>query len=247
MSSLEIRRTDERVVITLARPEARNAITQAMVTELHAVLDELEREPRIAIVTGGDQGVFAGGADIAELRERGRDEALAAINLTVFERLRRLPMPTIAAVDGPALGGGAELAYACDIRIASDRAQFGQPEVRLGIMAAAGACHRLPKLVGESLAKEMLLAGRTLDAGEALRHGLVSRVVAPDELLATAGAMADQMGRASPMALRLTKLAVDSPPEAHPVVELLGQAVLFEDDEKRVRMTKFLERRRAGT
>lgn len=235
--------SDDRVEVRLDNPERRNAIDAAMVAELHAVLDRLEREPwRVLILTGGEAGVFAAGADIAELRARGRDDALAGINLRLFTRLRNAPLPTIAAIDGPALGGGAELAYACDLRIATPRAVFGQPEARLGIMAAAGGCLRLPELVGESIAREILFAGRRLDAQEALAARLVSRVVEPDELMRAAHELCDRVLRSSLLALRLTKLALNAPPEAHPAVELAAQALLFEDPEKAERMTAFLER-----
>jgi enoyl-CoA hydratase len=240
--SLVIDRRSDRVVARLARPEQRNAIDLAMVEELHELCAELEADPRVLVLTGGDEGVFAAGADIGQLRERRRDDALAGINLRVFERIHRLPMPTVAAVDGYALGGGAELALACDIRIASDRAVFGQPEAALGIIAGAGATWRLPRLVGEALAKEMLFCGRKLGAEEAHRVGLVAQVVAPEELLAAADAMVDRMLLNSPLALRLSKLAVDAPEGAHPALELLAQAVLFESPDKLERMTAFLNR-----
>ncbi|MEU1165906.1 enoyl-CoA hydratase/isomerase family protein [Streptomyces sp. NPDC005921] len=231
----------DRVVVTLHRPEARNAISGLMVAELHQVCERLENEPRLLLLTGHG-GVFAGGADIAELRERGREEALQGINSRLFERVRRLPMPTLAAVEGWALGGGAELAYACDLRIAGPGAVFGNPEPGLGILAAAGACWRLPELVGESVAKQILLAGRTLDAPAALAAGLVMAVVPATELLEHAHAVLDRMARSSALALRLTKLVVDSP-GAHPLADDLAQAVLFEGADKRERMTRFLEKR----
>ncbi|MGW3290430.1 enoyl-CoA hydratase/isomerase family protein [Streptomyces sp. NPDC001002] len=231
----------DRVVVTLHRPEARNAISGRMITELHQVCEQLERDPKLLLLTGHG-GVFAGGADIAELLERGRDEALQGINSRLFERVRRLPMPTLAAVDGWALGGGAELAYACDLRIAGPDAVFGNPEPGLGIIAAAGACWRLPELVGESVAKQILLAGRQLDAREAQLTGLVMDVVRAEKLLEEAHALLDRMARQSAAALRLTKLVVDSP-GAHPVADDLAQAVLFEGQDKKDRMTRFLERR----
>ncbi|GIH13373.1 enoyl-CoA hydratase/isomerase family protein [Rugosimonospora africana] len=244
MNSLRIEERDDRVIVTLNRPEKRNAIDAGMVAALHELCASLEERPRLLLLTGGAAGVFAGGADIGQLRDRGRIEALAGINVGIFERLRRLPMPSLAAVDGPALGGGAELAYACDLRICTSRAFFGQPEVRLGIMAGAGATYRLPALVGETLAKEMLFTGRRVPAAEALAIRLVNRVVEePDELLPAAHALLDEIAAGSALAVRLTKLAVDAP-AAHPVAELLGQAVLFEDDEKRERMEEFLSRRR---
>lgn len=241
-TTLRIEEHPDRVVVELRRPKHRNAVSAAMIDELHEVAASLEREPRFLIVTGGTDGVFAAGADIAELRARRAADALRGINLSAFERLRRVPLPSVAAIDGYALGGGAELAYACDLRVVSDRAVLGNPEPRLGIIAAAGGTRRLVDLVGETIAKELLFTGRQVDAEEALRLGLVNRVVAPDDLLATAHELVDQMACCSLPALRVTKLAVDAPVEAHPHVELLGQAVLFEDEEKYARMTAFLER-----
>jgi enoyl-CoA hydratase len=235
----------DRLVVTLDRPDKRNAIDADMVRALHGVCDRLEREPRLLLLTGGTDGIFAAGADIAQLRDRGRLDALAAINSALFARIRALPLPTLAAVDGPALGGGAELAYACDLRVCTARTFFGQPEVRLGIIAGAGATHRLPALVGEARAKELLFTGRRVDAAEAHTIGLVNQVVdEPAELLGAAHTLLDEIAKASPLAVRLTKLAVDAPVGAHPHVDLVSQAVLFEDDEKRRRMTDFLERRR---
>ncbi|GAB2902054.1 hypothetical protein GCM10022245_41780 [Streptomyces mayteni] len=143
---------------------------------------------------------------------------------------------------GWALGGGAELAYACDLRIAGPDAVFGNPEPGLGIIAGAGACWRLPELVGESIAKQVLLAGRNLDAPAALAAGLVIDVVPAERLLDEAHALLDRMARASATALRLTKLVVDAP-GAHPVADDLAQAVLFEGRDKEERMRHFLEKR----
>ncbi|WP_405941218.1 enoyl-CoA hydratase/isomerase family protein [Streptomyces sp. NBC_00207] len=238
--TLRVEAGADRVVVTLHRPEARNAISSGMIAELHRVCEDLEREPRLLLLTGHG-GVFAGGADIAELRWRGREEALQGINSRLFERVRRLPLPTVAAVDGWALGGGAELAYACDIRIAGPNAVFGNPEPGLGILAAAGACWRLRELLGESVAKQVLLAGRNLDAPAALACGLVTDVVPAERLNAEAHALLDRMARSSALALRLTKLVTDAP-GAHPVADDLAQAVLFEGRDKEERMTRFLEK-----
>ncbi|GAA2610097.1 enoyl-CoA hydratase/isomerase family protein [Paractinoplanes durhamensis] len=237
-STLTVEELDDRVVVTLRRPEARNAINAAMVRELHEVCTVLEERPRLLLLTGGD-GVFAAGADIGELRERGRDQALQGINSRLFDRIARLPMPTVAAVDGYALGGGAELAYACDIRLASPAAVFGNPEPGLGILAAAGACWRLRDLLGASVAKQVLLAGRRLDADDAMRLGLVAEVVPTDDLLKRAHALLDRMARSGPLALRLTKLVTDAP-GGHPVTDDLAQAILFESSDKSVRMDAFL-------
>lgn len=241
-TSLRVTEADGVVEITLDRPAERNAIDTAMISQLHAVCEDLERDPRLAVITGGTAGVFAGGADIAQLRQRGRDDALAGINSTLFNRIRALPMPTIAAVDGYALGGGAELTYACDMRIATPRAVFGQPEPLLGITAGAGATYRLVRLVGESVAKQVLLAGERLSARRALEIGLLHSVVEPDQLLDEARRLAANMLRSSPIALRMTKLAVDAAPEAHPQIDLVIQAMLFEDSEKYRRMTAFLDK-----
>lgn len=245
MRGLRIDEQADRVVAVLDRPEKRNAIDVDLVHALHELCAELEARPRLLLLTGGAEGIFAGGADIGQLRERDRLDALTAINSAVFARIRALPMPTVVAVDGPALGGGAELAYAGDLRVCTSRAVFGQPEVRLGILAGAGATHRLPALVGEARAKELLFTGRRVDAAEALRIGLVNQVVAePAELLPAAHALLDEVAKGSALALRLTKLAVDAPAAAHPHVDLVSQAVLFADEEKHRRMTDFLERRR---
>ncbi|MGH3860715.1 enoyl-CoA hydratase/isomerase family protein [Actinokineospora sp.] len=244
--TLFVDRHEDRVWVTLHRPAERNAVDATMVAELHDVCAELERDPKVLVLTGGTDGVFAGGADIAQLRERRRDDALAGINLRLFERIRALPMPSVAAIDGWALGGGAEIAYACDVRLATSRAKFGQPEPQLGILAGAGGPFRLVRLLGESVAKQILLAGRTLDADEARQVGLVLDVVEPEVMVAATDKLVDRMLRGSRTALRLTKFAVDAPPEAHPHVDLLAQALLFEDSEKFERMTAFLNRKTAS-
>jgi enoyl-CoA hydratase len=237
-STLELEERDDRLIVTLRRPEARNAINAAMVRELHEVCAALEEQPRLLLITGAG-GTFAAGADIGELRERGRDQALQGINSRLFDRIARLPLPTVAAVDGYALGGGAELAYACDIRLASPAAVFGNPEPGLGILAAAGACWRLRDLIGASVAKQVLLGGRRLDAEDAYRFGLIAEVVPAGELVKRAHALLDRMARSGALALRLTKLVADSP-GGHPLTDDLAQAILFESGDKRARMDAFL-------
>jgi len=244
MTTLGVEELADRVVVTLRRPGARNAINAAMVRELHDVCAVLEERPRLLLLTG-DGGTFAAGADIAELRERGREQALQGINSRLFDRIARLPLPTVAAVDGHALGGGAELAYACDIRLASPTATFGNPEPGLGILAAAGACWRLRELVGASVAKQVLLAGRRLDAEDAYRLGLVAEVVPAGDLLKRAHGLLDRIARSGPLALRLTKLVTDAP-GGHPVADDLAQAILFESEDKRARMDAFLAGDRHG-
>ncbi|MCR2810942.1 MULTISPECIES: enoyl-CoA hydratase/isomerase family protein [unclassified Microbacterium] len=250
MNTLRIREGGDRLVVELHRPDVRNAIDDEMVAELHELCARLERDPRILILTGasaGEKGIFAAGADIRSLLGRGRDEALAGINSGLFTRIARLPMPVIAAVDGHAIGGGAELAYAADIRIASTRAVFGNPESALGILAAAGATWRLLELVGEPLAKEILFTGRRLTAEEALRVHLVASIHEPPDLLAAADALADRIAEQDPLAVRLTKRVLAAPRSAHPLVDDLAQAILFESDAKTERMSGFLNRPREST
>lgn len=239
---LEVDQRSDRMVVTMNRPEARNAIDKAMVAELHHVCALLESAPVPLILTGGT-AVFAAGADIRQLRDRTSLDALAGINSEVFDRIARLPMPTVAAISGPALGGGAELAYACDFRIASPSATFGNPEGRLGILAAAGGCWRLQELVGEVVAKEMLLAGRVLSGEEAAACRLVNEVAPVVRVLEVAHTWVDRILLSAPLALRLTKLALRTPHEAHPAFDNVAQAVLFETQDKRDRMDAFLNRR----
>lgn len=231
----------DRVVVALDRPARRNAIDAAMIAELHEVCARIEADPKPLLLTGTGEH-FAGGADIAELRARTRSDALAGINRTLFDRVARLALPTVAAVSGWALGGGAELAYACDIRIGTTTARFGNPEPDLGILAAAGANYRLPSLVGTSVAKQMLLAGRVLDAETALQLGLLAEVVEPGEHIDAAHVVVDRILRSSPLALRLTKTILDAP-GTHAFADDIAQAVLFETEDKHDRMTAFLEKR----
>jgi enoyl-CoA hydratase len=153
-------------------------------------------------------------------------------------------MPVIAAIDGYALGGGAELAYAADIRIASPEARIGNPETGLGIIAAAGGTWRLKEIVGDALAIELLLTGRVLTAPEALAAGLVSSVHPAGELLAAAHAIADRIAANDPLATQLTKRVFAAPRDQHPAADLEAQAELFESPEKLRRMTEFLDKRK---
>ncbi|WP_394248341.1 enoyl-CoA hydratase/isomerase family protein [Arthrobacter pityocampae] len=244
-SSLTLTDAPGRLVVALDRPEARNAIDRRMVDELHAVCEDLERSPRTLILTGSD-GVFASGADIAELRERRRDDALAGINSTLFARIAGLPMPVIAALDGYALGGGAELAFAADFRLGTPRLRIGNPETGLGILPAAGATWRLKELVGEPLALEILLAGRILSAEEALDARLITEIHAPEDLLPAAHALADRIARQDPLAVRITKSVFHAPREAHPMIDQLAQSILFESDAKFDRMQRFLDRKKGA-
>ena len=241
-SPLLVERRADRVVATLNRPSKRNAIDQGMIDGLHELCAELEAQPRTLIVTGAG-GTFAAGADIGQLRERHAEDALRLINATAFIRINELPMPVVAAVDGFALGGGAELAYAADIRIGSHTLRMGNPETGLGIIAAAGATWRLRQIIGDARASELLLTGRSVGAAEALAIGLVSSLHTSEDLLPAAHAIVDRIAANDPLATQYTKRALRAPRKKHPAIEAELQSELFESPEKQRRMTAFLEKR----
>ncbi|MEX5257639.1 enoyl-CoA hydratase/isomerase family protein [Kocuria arenosa] len=247
LTTLRLEEREDRLHVVLDRPAVRNAIDATMVEELHTVCGYLERQPKTMILSGTEvngKGVFASGADIAQLRERRRDDALAGINSQVFDRIHKLPMPVIAAIDGYALGGGAELAYAADFRLATPALRMGNPETGLGIMAAAGATWRLKELVGEPVAKQLLLTGAVLTGQDCLRVGLVTELVEPEELMDAAHALADRIAAQDPLAVRISKRVFAAPREAHPHIDELAQAVLFESQAKFDRMQAFLDRKK---
>ncbi|WP_426118299.1 enoyl-CoA hydratase/isomerase family protein [Kocuria sp. LHG3120] len=246
-TALRLEEREDRLHVVLDRPAVRNAIDATMVEELHTVCGHLERHPKVLILSGTEvngRGIFASGADIAQLRERRRDDALQGINSRIFDRIHHLPMPVIAALDGYALGGGAELAYAADFRLGTPTLRMGNPETGLGIMAAAGATWRLKELVGEPVAKQLLLAGAVLTGQDCLRVGLVTELVEPEELTDAAHALADRIGTQDPLAVRISKRVFAAPREAHPHIDELAQAVLFESQAKFDRMQSFLDRKK---
>ena len=221
-----------------------------MVADIRRLLQTLsvKDDVRALIFTGSGEKAFVSGANIAELRDRNQFDALERINSALFREIETFVWPTIAAIGGYALGGGCELAMACDIRIAGQKAKLGQPEVGLGIIPGAGATYRLPRLVGQGMARELIFSGRIIDADTALAIGLVNRVVAPDEVLQTAIDLGSEIGQNSAMALRMAKAALntglDAPTETCMAFESTAQAILFEDAEKHERMTRFLERKK---
>jgi enoyl-CoA hydratase len=250
-ATLQVEEREDRLAVRLHRPEVRNAIDQAMVDELHLVSAYLERTPKILILSGtsgnpdtGAKGIFASGADIAQLRERRRDDALAGSNSGIFDRIAKLPMPVIAALDGYALGGGAELAYAADFRIGTPDLRMGNPETNLGILAAAGATWRLKELVGEPVAKQILLAGNVLTGQDCLAVGLITELVDPAALMDSAHALADSIAAQDPLAVRITKSVFHAPRDVHPVIDTLAQGMLFESQAKFDRMQAFLDRKK---
>jgi enoyl-CoA hydratase len=241
---------DGLATITLNRPEQRNAIDREMIDEMHHALDRLAEADSIGalVLTGAGGQAFAAGADIAQLRDRRRADALKAINSTLFMKLEQFPFPTIAAIQGFALGGGCEMAMACDLRVAGRSSKFGQPEVGLGILAGAGAIERLPRLVGLGRAKELLYTARIIDAEEALRIGLVNQVVDDGKALEAALALAQSIAKNDRLAVRLTKASLNASARSNDqvgiAIDAIAQAVCFESEEKVRRMTAFLERKK---
>jgi enoyl-CoA hydratase len=245
-------RVDGRVAtVTLNRPEVRNAISAEMVEEIHAALGDLEKRDDVhaLVFTGAGGKAFASGADIAELRERRAADARRSVNGTLFSRVEAFPRPTVAAIVGFALGGGCELALACDFRVAGTSSRFGQPEVTLGIMAGAGGVRRLPALVGIAQARRLLYSGEVIDAAEALRIGLVDRVVEDARVPEAVAALLAPVLAAAPEAVRLTKASLlarsHGAPEGHlALLDREAQASLFEHPDKFARMDAFLAKRK---
>ncbi len=245
MGLLALDRRPGVLLVGLDRPEKRNALDEALVDEIDDVLREAARDdPAVMILHSTTPGMFVAGADIGELRDRDADDALRSINAGLFERLEAHRWPTIAAVDGPAYGGGCELALACDLRICSPAARFAQPELNLGILAGAGGNWRLPQVVGIGVARRMLYTGAVLDADDALAAGLVDEIHQSEHLVDAAVDLAEAVGRRSWRALELTKLALRQHRPATTGFDVAAQALLFESDDKYQRMTAFLERRR---
>ncbi len=245
-----LERRDRIAVITLNAPERRNAIDREMVESLHADLDALQSDPELAavVLTGAGDKAFAAGADIAQLEQRRAPDALRAINSTLFERVEEFPVPMLAAIRGWCLGGGCELAIACDLRVAGRGAKLGQPEVSLGIIPAAGGTYRLPRLIGLGRARELIYTGRIISADEAERIGLVNRVVPDDAVLDEALKLAAEIAHNGPLAVRLAKSTMNAlarPNESMAVaMESSAQAVLFDSEDKQRRMQAFLERKK---
>jgi enoyl-CoA hydratase len=238
--------------ITINRPDKLNALNDAVIHELDQAIVALEADETVhgVILTGAGPKAFVAGADIAELARQGPfdGKARAMAGQAVFRRLERLGKPVIAAVNGFALGGGCELAMACHLRIASDQARFGQPEVRLGIGPGYGGTVRLPRLVGRGRALELLLTGEMIDAAEAHRIGLVNRVVPADRLLAEAEALLRTILQNGRLAVRLCLEAVDAGLEM-PIEEALRLeanhfGLLAATADMREGMAAFLEKRK---
>jgi enoyl-CoA hydratase len=236
--------------LTIDRPDVRNALNRETVDECLAALAELSANPDagVLIVTGAGESSFVSGSDINDIRRRTRDDGLAAIASTLCAAVERFSRPTIAAINGFALGGGCELALSCDIRIAAETAKFGQPELGLGIIPAAGGTQRLPRVVGLGWAKHLVLTGEIIDAKQALAIGLVTIVTPPGQLQVRARELAKRVLRQGPLAGRLAKIALNASArvdlDSGLLIETLAQAICYDSEDKQEGASAFLEKRK---
>jgi enoyl-CoA hydratase len=241
-------------IVTINRPKALNALNAATIRELDQVFDELGQDNGVkaVILTGSGDKSFVAGADITEMQPMTAIEGRtwAKVAQAVFNKIENLPKPVIAAINGYALGGGCELSMACDIRIASEKAKFGQPEVSLGIPPGFGGTQRLSRLVGKGRAKELLFTGEMIDAAEAYRIGLANKVVAPEELMEAAKAMAQKIISRAPIAVQACKAAVneglDTDLESGIAYEAEVFGLCFATEDQKEGMAAFVEKRKAN-
>ena len=244
-----ITRVDERVgVAQLNRPKALNALNRELMTELMTALDAFDADPAIGcMVVTGSARAFAAGADIKEMAGATPARMMTGSFIDLWDRLQRIGKPVIAAVSGFALGGGCELAMACDMIVASETAQFGQPEINLGVIPGAGGTQRMTLAVGKALAMEMVLNGRYLSADEAQRYGLVNRVYPVELYLEEAVRLANEIAARAPVALRLAKEAINAtfemPLRAGLDHERRLFYLLFSTDDQKEGMDAFINKR----
>ncbi len=239
-------------LLTINRPEKMNAISQELTVELSLFLDEIENddELRVIVITGAGDKAFVAGADINELVDRDArlGRRVSRERQEIFSRIENLHVPVIAAVNGYALGGGLELALACSIRICSEKAQFGAPEVKLGIIPGDGGTQRLPRLVGQGRAMEMIITGDFIDAQEAYRIGLVNKVFPPEKLKEEAMELAKKIASRPPLAVRYAKEAVNRSQEGDSVsgfaLESYLHALSCTTEDKKEGVSAFLEKRK---
>ena len=238
-------------IIKLNRPEVRNALDAKTLAEIGHALDLLENDDSIGVIviTGAGEKSFAAGADIGQLREKQPKDALVPGMSGLYQKIENCQKATIAAVNGYALGGGCELAMACDIRIAAEHSKFGLPELNLSIIPGAGGTQRLARIIGKGRALDMILTGEMLTAKKAEEVGLVSKAVPMEELWQTVKEKADKILTKGPLAVRLAKVVINrgfnSDMETALMIEKLAQAVLFGSDDKNEGTQAFLEKRQA--
>ena len=240
------------VTLTISSPATLNALNSTILGELERFVDSLDPDTTRVLVVTGEGKAFVAGADISEMAHLSEEEGLifGRTGARVFKKIEDLPFPVIAAVNGFALGGGCELAMACDIRIASAKARFGQPEVGLGIIPGFSGTYRLPKLVGQGVAKELIYTGKMIDADEALRIGLVNSVVAPDELMTAVQATVAAILKNAPIAVGFAKACInenfDLDVDESLALENLYFAKCFATADQKEGMDAFLNKRKAA-
>ena len=251
MAFVELEKKDQLAVLTINRPEALNALNDEVISQLDRVLDSIDpAEVRCLIVTGAGQKAFVAGADIAQMSglTKVEGEAFGKHGNDVFRKLETLPIPTIAAVNGFALGGGCELAMSCDIRLCAETAVFGQPEVGLGITPGFGGTQRMARLIGPGKAKELIYTARNIKAPEALSVGLVQAVYPAEELMEQAEKMAARIAGNAPIAVRACKKAINDglqvDMDAAVAVEEKLFGSCFETQDQKNAMTAFVEKRK---
>ena len=249
MSLVQVERDGAIAVVLLNRPEQLNALSDELMDKLVSALEELDRDGAVrAIVLGGSERAFAAGADIGELAEVSAIELYYQRRIERWDAIRGLWTPLVAAVSGYCLGGGCELAMACDLIVASESAEFGQPETGLGIIPGAGGTQRLTRAVGKALAMDVILSGRRLSAREALAAGLVARVVAKEAWLDEAKRVARAIAEKGPVATRLAKESVDRAFESTLATGLEAERralyLAFASQDAREGLTAFTEKRK---
>lgn len=225
-----LQKEEQVAVVTICRPKALNALNSETLKELDLVIDEIAKDDEIyVVILTGDGKAFVAGADITEMKDLdvmgGRK--FANLGNKVFRKLETLEKPIIAAVNGFALGGGCEISMACDIRIASSKAKFGQPEVGLGITPGFGGTQRLARLIGTGMAKQLIYTGDIINAEEALRIGLVNKVVEPEQLLEEAKVLAKKIASNAPIAVKLSKTAINRGMQMDIDTALIYEAEVF--------------------
>jgi len=250
---IDVERSGHVATITLNRPDVLNAFNTEHLSALHSAIDQLsaDREIRAVILTGAGERAFAAGADIAEMRTKSPSEALefSLMGHGVCKAIEAAPQPYIAAVNGYALGGGCEIALACDIRLASENAALGQPEVTLGISPGWGGTQRLTRLVGPGIARELIYTGRRVKAEEAARLGMVNAVYPLAELMSKAMEMAESIAANAPIAVSRSKDAISRALDVELDTGLEFEArifaLCFDTTDQKEGMSAFLERRKA--
>jgi enoyl-CoA hydratase len=236
-------------LITLNRPQAMNALNNQLLSELMDALETFDKNDNIgAMLITGNEKAFAAGADIKEMADKSAQEMMEKDTVAVFERIRAIRKPIIAAVSGYALGGGCEIAMSCDMIVASESARFGQPEVTIGVIPGAGGTQRLTRAVGKALAMEMIINNRTLSAQEALQFGLVNRVAPVGDYLNEALKLAEEVASRAPRAVRAAKKMINASYE-----KFLSDALeeerrefysLFDTEDQKEGMKAFIEKRK---